>query len=167
MVTTALTIRDAIPIDRSDILHINRLAWEACYAHIFTPQEIRGLFRGIYRQQGSWVHQRGDYLKTFIAEIDEVIVGFIGTASLRHTNQAEITTFYLHPDYLRQGIGRQLWQSAMRYLGQDGYDGAWVWTLSRADACHFYLAQGCIESDRGTYRVGSHSEEVIGFWLAL
>lgn len=168
MIAQQLTIREATSLDRSYILDVNRQTWEQCYTHIFDDDEMQGLFDNTLPQHGSWVYRRDAPLKTFVAEIDGKIIGFIGIASLLNPSLSEITTFYILPDYHGCGIGKQLWQSAIQYLRAERYSGVWVWTLERAtQALKFYQAQNCQALAFGIYSIGQHREQAVGFWLDL
>jgi ribosomal protein S18 acetylase RimI-like enzyme len=163
----SVTVRSAIAMDRGAIMTINKRAWEHAYAHIFTQDEIRGLFNNALRQRGSWVVHRDERLATLVAEIEQTVVGFIGIGTLLNDTAGEITTFYVHPDYQGMGVGTQLWQRALGILRDQGRPAAWVWVLARAHARHFYEAQGCRPRAQGTYSVGDHDETALGYWLAL
>ncbi len=168
MIAEQFIVREAIPLDRSRILDINRQTWQQCYQHIFDAEEMRGLFSNSLSQYGSWVYRRDERLSTFVAEVNGEIVGFIGMASLLNPSLSEITTFYILPAYHGQGIGKHLWQSATQYLRDAGYTGVWVWALERAtQAMKFYQAQNCQALAFGIYRIGEHKEQAVGFWLDL
>ena len=162
--TDRIHIRTAIPRDRGDILHANRRAWEISYAHIFAPHEIRGLFHNVLPQHGSWVFQRDRRIGTFVAEVDDTVVGFISVGTLRNKGEGEVTTFYILPAYHGRGIGTRLWHAGLHERERIGCRGAWVWVLAKAEARHFYMSRGCIERERGTYTVGDHTEEAIGYY---
>jgi ribosomal protein S18 acetylase RimI-like enzyme len=49
---------------------------------------------------------------------------------------------YLHPDYFRQGIGKQLVQTAARRLIQDGMSSMLAWVLVQNPSRKFYEALG-------------------------
>jgi len=164
MMSDNLIIREAIPFDRSQILCVNRTAWEQCYGHIFSQQEIKGLFNNVLRQQGSWVYDRDQHLGTWVAEMDNRVIGFIGTGNLLNGYEAEITTFYVLPAYHGRRVGQRLWYQALGCLQQAGYGGIWVWALKKASACHFYEHQGCVARATGCYAVGKHQETAIGYW---
>ena len=167
MIAERIRIRHAIPLDRSYILHVNRQAWEHCYTHIFSQQEIAGLFGNVLHQHGSWVYRRNERISTLIAEVNSKVVGFIGMASLLNEPAGEVTTFYVLPEYQGRGIGKRLWQAAIRRFKNDNFRGVWVWVLEKADAKKFYEARGCVAQKKGTYSVGDHKENAVGYYLAL
>lgn len=168
MVTTQwIQIRQARSHDSYAIRRVNRMAWRAAYHHIYTGDEIDGLFQSRLRQHGSWVIKRDQKIGTFVAENDGRVVGFIGISSLLNDDAGEVTTLYVHPEYQGMGVGRQLWEHALYQLSEAGCSSAWVWVLEKAPACHFYERRGCIEKARGIYSVGNHDEVAIGYWVSL
>lgn len=160
-------IRPAIPLDRGDILYVNRRTWELCYTHIFSPKEIRGLFQNRLQQHGSWVFGRDERIGTFVAEVNDTVVGFIGIGTLLNDRAGEVTTFYILPQYHGRGVGKRLWDTAVEVLAEHGCNGVWVWVLEKAQARYFYQRRGCIAYQRGTYTVGTHTEKAIGYYKAL
>lgn len=156
-------IRHAEASDRRAILQVNRLAWQAAYTHIYTLQEIDALFENSIRQYGSWTLQRDQRLVTLVAEYHGQVIGFIGVGTLINDKSGEVTTFYIHPDYQNQGIGKSLWQYGLEVLANAGCPAAWVWVLEKAPARQFYRAMGCVEQAYGSYTVGTHREPAIGY----
>jgi GNAT superfamily N-acetyltransferase len=161
------SIRLATSADREAILQVNRLSWQQAYQSIFSPEEISRLFKGEIKQQGSWLGKRKERLGTFLAEENGKILGFIGMAALLNDTAAEITSFYLLPQEQGKGLGKQLWETALKKLREDRYTGVWVWVLEKAEARKFYEARACVEKARGIYSIGSHKEETIGYFLAF
>lgn len=162
-----IRIRTAQPEDHKVILLINQQSWTASYGHIYTQAEMQALFNNMTHQRGSWVDHRIRHIKTLVAEIDQRIVGFIGIGFTILAGRGEVTTLYLHPDYQGQGIGKQLWQEGLKQLRENECSGVWVWVLEKADARHFYEAQGCTIRSTGIYHVGEHAETALGYWMAL
>lgn len=160
-----IEIRLASPDDREAIMQVNRLAWQQAYQDIFSADEMNRLFSGLIKQQGTWLDKRKDRLGTFLATENDKVLGFIGMASLKEDNAAEITSFYLLPDEQGKGIGKQLWDAALKHLQTAGYSAIWVWVLEKAAAVQFYEGRGCIAKAEGIYSVAEHHEKTIGYFL--
>jgi GNAT superfamily N-acetyltransferase len=160
-----VVVRRAKAADKDAILSVNRLSWQEAYKHIFTEDEIAQLFKGDIKQQGTWLGKREQRLSPFVAEENQTVIGFIGMASLLNDTAAEITSFYILPEKQGKGLGKQLWQAAVDTLREEGYTGAWVWVLEKAEARKFYEGRGCVEKARGIYSIGEHDEETIGYFL--
>lgn len=161
------TIRTASDGDHTDIIRVNRAAWDVAYTHIYTPDEIDGLFGGNRTQTASWTDRRTRRMPSLVAEVDDRVVGFVGTALLKKTGHGEITHLYLHPDYHKRGIGGALWRAGLDELRRMKRYTVWVWVLERATAYQFYLHQGCRVRETGTYRVGDHIETAKGCVINL
>jgi ribosomal protein S18 acetylase RimI-like enzyme len=160
-----VVIRPSKAADKDVIISVNRVSWKDAYKHIFSEDEISRFFNGELEQKGSWLGKREERLSPLVAVDNENVIGFIGMASLLNDTAAEITTFYILPEKQGKGIGKQLWQAAIDKLREDGYTGAWVWVLEKAEARKFYEGRGCVEKARGVYSIGEHDEETIGYFL--
>lgn len=160
-------IRPAGDKDHVAIMWVNRDAWEAAYAEIYTAQEIRKLFAGEITQAGDWVERRQSKGETLVAVIEDEVIGFVGVTRLKAENEGEITHLYVHPDYQGHGVGKALWNAGVQHLRDAQCERVWVWVLEKADAYAFYLHQGCKAQDEGIYRVGWHREKAIGCVLEL
>lgn len=145
---------------------VNRLAWERAYQHIYTRDEIQGLFEDELDQHGTWVDRRLERISTLVAEINGEIVGFCGVALLRE-GDGEIVTLYIHPAHQGKGIGTGLWHAGLGALRDAGAQKAWVWVLAQAEAVPFYEHKGCVLTETGTYTIGDHEEKTHGYTLAL
>lgn len=165
--TNSIVIRHAEARDRRTILQVNRLAWQQAYTHIYTQQEIEALFENSIRQHGSWTLQRDQRIGTLVAEYGGEVIGFIGVGTLINDKAGEVTTFYIHPEFQGQGIGKSLWQYGLDMLRNEGCPSAWVWVLEKAPARKFYESVGCIPQAHGTYTVGNHREAAIGYRVHL
>lgn len=163
---TNYSLRPSREDDRPAIRVVTRHAWEAAYTHIYTPSEINGLFDGSLAQHGSWVRRRRDRAGAFVATVEDRVVGYIGYALL-HDGDGEVTNLYLDPAYHGQGIGKALWDKAVAALRELKCQTVWVWVLAKAAALQFYLRQGCIPREVGTYTVGTHGESALGCVLIL
>jgi len=145
---------------------VNRAAWEHAYQHIYTAEEIRGLFDNDVDQAGSWVNRRLERIATLIAEIDDQIVGFCGLAMLKD-GDGEIVTLYIHPDFQGKGIGSGLWNAGLDILKEAGCKRIWVWVLAKARAVQFYEEKGAVLTETGTYTVAEHTEKTHGYTISL
>lgn len=145
---------------------VNRAAWEHAYQHIYTAEEIRGLFDNDVDQAGSWVNRRLERIATLIAEIDDQIVGFCGLAMLKD-GDGEIVTLYIHPDFQGKGIGSGLWNAGLDILKEAGCKRIWVWVLAKARAVQFYEEKGAVLTETGTYTVADHTEKTHGYTISL
>lgn len=160
------TIRRSVPGDYLAMRAVNQAAWEQAYNHIYTPEEMRGLFEDELEQYGSWIDRRLERIATLVAEVGGEIIGYCG-ASLLHDGDGEIVTLYIHPDYQGQGVGTGLWHAALDILREAGCKQVWVWVPAKAGAVEFYEQKGCKRTEEGIYRVGDHEENTLGYTFDL
>ena len=91
--------------------------------------------------------------KTWLAFKDHVLVVSI-TCILENDDEAELTGFYVHPDYQGQGVGKKLYRQALEFSGNKDFvldiythntktvkmyeKWGWVLDVSRGDNGYFY-----------------------------
>jgi GNAT superfamily N-acetyltransferase len=141
-------------------------AWRSAYTHIYSTEEIDGVFNGSIPSYGDWVERRKQHIEHIAAEVDGQMVGFTSLARLKD-DEGEISALYLLPAYQRHGIGKALWEAGCKRLRELGCHEVWVWTIARADAVQFYEWLGCVQADEGVYEVGEHKERAVGFRLEM
>ena len=87
-----------------------------------------------------------------MAEVDAIMVGFASIGPSRvpvDPSLGELDTIAVDPGWWRKGVGRALMSQSLRYLSEDGYAEAVVWTLAdypQGDA--FYRATGWTPNGR-------------------
>lgn len=118
------------------------------------PSEAEALGRIALAAKGSWGYTaqqlqawRAELVPTaaslsarpsVVAEVDDIAVGFCQLALA--DGRAELAHLWVHPDAMRQGIGRRLLAEAVRQLAQRGI--AWLEIDSDPHAAPFYVACG-------------------------
>lgn len=163
---SAFTLRPGKPEERQARMVLVEQAWHDAYKHIYTPDEINGVFDSTLASYGDWTERRVQHLDNITAEADGQVIGYIGLARLR-SGGGEVAALYVKPAYQNQGVGKALWDAGCERLRELGFSEVWVWTISRAVAVEFYRRQGCIAADKGEYQVGEHYEPAIGFRMSL
>lgn len=140
--------------------------WRSAYKHIYYTNEIDGVFDGRIASYGDWVERRKASSGHIVAEYDGKMIGFASLGLLK-SGEGEVTALYVLPEYQGFGVGKALWDASCERLREMGCPAVWVWTVARAAAVRFYERQGCVRADTGTYAVGEHVEQAIGFRLEL
>ena len=143
-----------------------RSAWRSAYAHIFSPDEIEGVFDGSLEGEGSWVGARLASAGTLAARRDGSLLGLASLGLLRDGG-GELAALFVRPQDQGRGVGTALWEAAIEELRRAGCPRMEVWTLARADARSFYERRGCVAVDTGSFTVGHHVEEVVGYAFDL
>jgi ribosomal protein S18 acetylase RimI-like enzyme len=93
----------------------------------------------------------------FVWEEDGRIVGNLSLIPLYRRGKViyMIANVAVHPDFRRQGIGRELTQAALDYLRQRGVDTAWLQVRDdNPVAYHLYRSLGFVERARRTTWLG-------------
>jgi GNAT superfamily N-acetyltransferase len=76
--------------------------------------------------------------KSWVYVVKEQVVGFAAADS----RSGNIWALFVHPDFERQGIGRQLHETMMQWLFGTGCDRAWLTTQPNSRADFFYHHAG-------------------------
>jgi putative acetyltransferase len=125
-----LHIRPVTDLDLPDLIAIQTLSIETYYRDVHSPDQVRALAK----MQLAGIKPKRQLL--LVAEVDGETVGFAGISRLGFA----IDAVYIHPQWMRQGIGRQL-VSALEVLAlQQGYSRLIV--LADVVTSPFYQSQG-------------------------
>lgn len=157
------TFREATAGDAGLISHIHATSWRADY---------RSLIAGDYLDRlpdNYWVPSvqawlSGGQLYGLLILEDGKPVGACLYGRGRDeafTDWGEIVSLYLLPEVMRQGLGGQLLEEALRLLREDGYERFYLWAIeSNVAADAFYRKHGFHPTDdRTRYPIGG--EDVV------
>ena len=100
-----------------------------------------------------YITKRG---KGWVGEIDNQIVGF----SIVDLKENNIWALFVHPNYAKQGIGRQLHDRMLNWYFKQTSRNVWLGTGPNTRAESFYRKSGWTE-------VGVHGKEEIKFEMTL
>ena len=144
-----------------------RRTWYAEYSGIYTRGELDAVFAGRAAQESTWSDRRTVALASLVAEVDGVVVGVASPAVLVN-GDGELGAFFVLPEHQGRGVGMALWDATIADLRARGCPRMWVWTLARSPrALGWYARRGCVEVERGEFRLGAHAEEAVGLVLNL
>lgn len=148
-----IVLHDATPEDAVGIRVVQKETWLATY-----PNNEFGITRKDIEEKVNEMQEEGverlvkrirdDYNShTWVAKKASRIVGFISVQKLREENK--IRALYLLPEYQKKGIGRQLMQKALAWLGNSNQISLEVVTYNDK-AINFYKSFGFIEQGETT-----------------
>jgi len=123
--------RPALPSDLqnlNDLLKASKAHWG--YDEVFMKEfmENLGLSEDSFSQQS-----------LFVVFIEGVLAGFYGFA-VGEDEILELENFYLHPDFIGKGLGRQMWALCLQTAKFLGHGEFLVWSDPHADG--FYEKMG-------------------------
>lgn len=107
-------IRKLTKNDIKSVQEVVTLSWHDTYNHII-PRKIQKRFLHVTYSEEALI-ERMDHSHFFIAEKDNHIVGFANFSLLDDRGQIELGALYLHPDFKRQGIGKQLFHKGLNEI---------------------------------------------------
>jgi ribosomal protein S18 acetylase RimI-like enzyme len=143
----ALAVRPAAPADAPHIARAHVEAWQSAYRGVVPQKTLDGL--SIERRAEYWSRRLAerDGNRTWVAEQDVRIVGFVGTGTPDDPelppSTAEVQAIYLVSSARGLGLGRLLLETAVDDLVERGFSAAILWVLTANDrARHFYEAAG-------------------------
>ncbi|HET9050299.1 MAG TPA: GNAT family N-acetyltransferase, partial [Candidatus Dormibacteraeota bacterium] len=144
-----------------------RRAWYAEYSGIFSRGEMDAVFAGRLEQHATWAGRRRIALASLVADVDGAVVG-VASPALLDGGDGELGAFFVLPEHQGRGVGTALWAATLDVLRGHGCPRMWVWTLARSPrAVGWYSRRGCVDVERGEFRLGGHAEEAVGLVLDL
>ena len=144
MSTLSIDIRRARIDDAAGIAAVHDAAWRNAYRGILPGLDLE---RMVERRGPAWWGKAiRRHVLVLVLEVDGLIVGYatLGPSRMRTLPyKGEIYEIYLLPEYQGLGLGRRLFQSARRMLGDLKFDGLAVRALrSNGTAIGFYRRLG-------------------------
>lgn len=137
-----MTYRDAIPADAEGIARVHVASWKATYTGLVPQSKLDRL--DVEVRTKTWITRLAESDRcTLVAVVDDQVVGFVDAGPARESNaDGEVYAIYLHPEYVRRGIGRTLLRRSFEWLLSEGFPTAIIWAFAQNDACRFYEAEG-------------------------
>jgi N-acetylglutamate synthase-like GNAT family acetyltransferase len=83
-----------------------------------------------------------DQKNTFVASSDNGTIGFY-SFSITSDNQLELDNFFLHPNYIGKGFGREMWNYCTAMAKNYNVPSFVLWSDPNAEK--FYQRMGCIK----------------------
>lgn len=119
-----MNIYDAIQDDVEGIREIQKLGWMTTYpnkSYGISIKDIEEKFnlpekelQEYYRKRKQSINNNPDVIHTWVAKKEKDIIGFcIASKEKEH----RILAIYIHPEFQRKGIGKQLMKEALIWLG--------------------------------------------------
>ena len=119
------------------------------FSHDNTEEELQAFFEVAYNHDVLKCELTHDESETYLAYVDDVLAGYLkvnwGAAQTEREleNAFEVQRLYVLKEYHGQGVGKALFEKALRIAESGGFDWAWlgVWEKNYK-AQHFYKHYG-------------------------
>jgi ribosomal protein S18 acetylase RimI-like enzyme len=121
-----LHIRPACDDDVDDLVHLSLLAWAPVFSsfkQVLGPDIYTLIWpdwRTSQREGVEKVCQDGEKTIVWVAEVDEMVVGFVAYELKPQDRTGEVQLLAVHPDYQNQGIGTELNKFALKKMQESG-----------------------------------------------
>ena len=140
------TYRAATDEDCFDIANISIEGWRFAYKGIM-PDETLNTLDANARAEGRAAYIKENPLSSIVCTENNKLVGFVDYEKCRDSDSSdstgEVWAIYVLPEYIGQGIGRELFSKALADLSQRGFTDASVWVLQQNHIARgFYERQG-------------------------
>jgi ribosomal protein S18 acetylase RimI-like enzyme len=141
------TLRRAIPADAPALAVIHVAAWHAAYRGI-VPDSYLEQFTVEGRTKRFREFVNDSAAKTYVAEFDGRIAGFLTLGACRDSDVKRSTTgeiwgIYILPEVWRRGVGRFLCEQGQNMFASMNFTAATLWVLeANLPARGFYEAMG-------------------------
>lgn len=131
----SLVLRQAKVGDALGIAQVHVGTWQNAYLGMIPETFLQGL--SVEQRAQNWVkvlESSNTESQTIVAEMDEVIVGFIGIGPSRDSEESdlgEVFAIYVDPNFQNQGVGSKLMNEGIQFLKNQGLKGAVLWVLDQ------------------------------------
>jgi len=121
-----LHIRPVRPEDVETVVQLALLAWEPVFesfAQVLGPAIYTLIWpdwRAGQRAGGEGVCKDGEKTPVLVAEVDDVVVGFLAYTLNHESKVGEVQLLAVHPDYQNAGIGAALNAFALQKMKEGG-----------------------------------------------
>ena len=140
-------LRQAVTSDAEGIARVRVDTWQSTYLGLIPDSFLHSL--SIEQSTVNWTKrlQTSDQnAKTFVAEIDGVIVGYIGagvSSDLDASDVGELYTIYVDPGHQGKGVGSALIREGIQFLKSMSFNKATLWVFDRNErAIKYYETHG-------------------------
>ena len=168
-----IVLRQPTLDDADAIARVHALSWKSAYRGIVPDEFLDAIDVDAWaeRHRHTMVEDPRVFV-AYVAEEEGEIVGWALGGPNRDTSlefSSELFTIYLHPDYLRQGIGRKLIAAVAESLADLGFESMLVWVLAENwPARRFYEALGGAYVSRGVMDMDDAALPVVSYgWRDL
>jgi ribosomal protein S18 acetylase RimI-like enzyme len=140
-------IRSATLADAEGISKVHVDSWRTTYYGIVPQDFLDSLtYENRTEQWRLALDQLADRNWIYVAESDKAeIVGFVSCGPIREKVEdylTEIFAIYLLKNWQEKGIGRRLFEKALKEIKAQGYASMLLWVLEDNPACKFYEKMG-------------------------
>ena len=131
----SLVLRQANVGDALGIAQVHVGTWQNAYLGMIPDSFLQGL--SVEQRARNWVEvleSLDTESQIIVAEIDEVIVGFIGIGPSQDSEESdlgEVFAIYVDPNFQSQGVGSKLMHEGIQLLKNQGLTGAVLWVLDQ------------------------------------
>lgn len=173
-----LYIRASIIEDADDIGRLNALCWQESYKGIVSDKVLANI-DWQKKSHGQKKIYALDRQKSFVAIVDDKIVGYCNIGTLRSIHEmpsmsdstfygnenewGEVQALYVSKSYSRLGIGKELMNKAREELLKMGYKQFQIYVLeNNIPALTFYKNQGGLETITRNWNEMEETYKMIG-----
>jgi GNAT superfamily N-acetyltransferase len=137
--------------DAGSLAYVHVNSWRTTYHGIVSEEYLQSL--SVKEREERWVRILSDSHHTYASETEDgEIVGFVSFGKDRSGEyEGELYAIYLLKDYQGKGIGKELFEIAIRELKNMGFNTMWTWVLKENPSKYFYYK----------YKPGLMKEEIL------
>ncbi|WP_179204294.1 GNAT family N-acetyltransferase [Arthrobacter rhombi] len=168
-----LTIRPASVEDAQNMANVHVRAWQWAYRGLIPDESLDSL--SVERRAHNWegLIQDPNIPAPYLAYKGTNAVGFVHAHTSRDGDASgeigEVTSIYLLPEYVGEGIGWQLWSTALDQLRKSHHTVVTVWVLDTNERGRgFYERAGLVpDGESKTHSIGNHPIQEVRYRGAL
>ena len=145
-------------VEVRDVQAVRHVVWEtwlATYGAVIPEHDIRDYFDEHYSLPALTELFKKPDATGYIAEVDDVVAGFVRTEYRRNENRFFISSLYVLPAYQGSGLGRKLLAIAEEKARRYGVEQLWLAVMTdNTTALAWYAKLGFVFVDEEPFTIG-------------
>jgi ribosomal protein S18 acetylase RimI-like enzyme len=138
-----IVIRPWQKFDLASIRRITWLSWISTYASFIPESDLKAYFDVRYTEEAVLSMFDDPFTHGFVAEADDRIAGYARLFFNPDENRLYVPSLYFLPEFLGQGMGKELLETAEEYAAEKGLDELWIGVMVKNNpALVFYRKVG-------------------------
>ncbi|BCB05389.1 GNAT family N-acetyltransferase [Bacillus sp. KH172YL63] len=133
-----MLLRKAVLQDAKGVAHVHVESWKTTYRGIVSNEYLQSLSKD--SKEKKWSDILSNTHHTYVCELEDgEIAGFVSFGKERSGEyEGELYAIYLLEEHQGKGIGKKLFEIAMKELKTQGFNSMWIWVLKENPSKQFY-----------------------------
>lgn len=166
-----IKIRQATPVDATEIAKVHVLTWQDSYRGLIEADYLEKMNVG--ESESKWLKRLSEAKDlVLVAEVGGKLVGFVHGRKSDGENgvaEAELCAVYVLKEFQHQGVGRLLFEELVQQMKKSGFHSMNLWVLAKNEVAKaFYMAMGAkLGKEKKSKKIGDKEYTVVEYFWTL